>query len=244
MKNNYTTPLAWRAGILLPVIIFVLPGFYSGIMAQDAIQVNTRPTLQEISNQVTKSTGDGRFVSITGITPGNEPDQAVSVGVECKSEILEHIEVHPTSNGNAIIQYLPKKGASGIALVTVTVTDNAPVPASVSRTFSIIVNKVGTAALPEAVTVPARNTFILRAHPNPSYSATRITFKTDEAEENAQLEVYSVSGAKLQNLFNGKTEAGRTYNLSFSRKDLPSGTYLLKLTTAKETKTLQVVLSK
>ena len=87
--------------------------------------------------------------------------------------------------------------------------------------------------------------FRLAHAPNPVNPSTTIRF-TLEAPDEARLSIYDVNGRLLRSLFVGRAEAGET-RVSWDGRDdagspLPSGVYLYRLQTSRESQTRKLSL--
>ena len=71
----------------------------------------------------------------------------------------------------------------------------------------------------------------LAVSPNPVVSESTIRFSIKE-DANVILRVYDYSGRMIETLFNGSVNALENYDVEFQRRNLMSGIYILKLTTA------------
>lgn len=81
------------------------------------------------------------------------------------------------------------------------------------------------------------------AYPNPFTGSTTLRFQVAETTP-AQVEVYSLTGAKMASLFQGTAEAGRVYQLTFDASDLPAGSYLYRLVAGSEQRYGKVMLAR
>lgn len=72
---------------------------------------------------------------------------------------------------------------------------------------------------------------LLGNYPNPFSSNTRIEFEAEESMR-VRIDLYSVNGAKIRNLFNGQVEPGR-HEVQMNAADLASGVYFYRLTTGR-----------
>ncbi len=68
------------------------------------------------------------------------------------------------------------------------------------------------------------------AYPNPFEQETTIEFGVNETE-NINIVLYAVDGKRVGQLFNGQARAGEVYTLPFKAGRLPSGVYIVRLTT-------------
>ncbi len=72
---------------------------------------------------------------------------------------------------------------------------------------------------------------LLGNYPNPFRSNTRIEFEADESIR-VRIDLYSVNGAKIRNLFNAQVEPGR-HEVEMNAADLASGVYFYRLTSGR-----------
>jgi len=79
-------------------------------------------------------------------------------------------------------------------------------------------------------------------YPNPFNPATTITFSIPEAGM-VSLKVYDILGKEVANLMNEDKSAG-TYTVSFDASNLPTGTYIYKISTGNFTSTRKMLLLK
>jgi len=88
------------------------------------------------------------------------------------------------------------------------------------------------------------NGFVLEPnYPNPFNPTTTIKFALED-EENTTLKVYDVLGNEIVTLFDGKTEAGKVYELDFDASLLPSGIYFYTLQSENHLESRKMVLLK
>lgn len=71
----------------------------------------------------------------------------------------------------------------------------------------------------------------LLAYPNPLETMTTVAFTTTEATQ-ATVNLYSVDGKKVKEVFSGATEAQQLYNITLDAGQLANGVYILQLTTS------------
>ena len=81
----------------------------------------------------------------------------------------------------------------------------------------------------------------IHVSPNPFSSQSTIRFSLPTSGY-ATLGVYSQSGVEVERLYQGQMEGAKEYRITLERKALPAGVYVLRLITAKETRTTKVVL--
>lgn len=70
----------------------------------------------------------------------------------------------------------------------------------------------------------------LKVYPNPFETEATIEFVPTE-DGQLQVDVYNLEGRVVAQVFNGQVAAGQDYQASFSAGDLPSGIYIVRLTT-------------
>jgi len=70
----------------------------------------------------------------------------------------------------------------------------------------------------------------LEVFPNPFSTTTHFRFASENGGQ-AHLEVFSLSGQKIADLFNGQLEAGEVRTVEFNGEALPAGAYLYRLQT-------------
>ena len=89
---------------------------------------------------------------------------------------------------------------------------------------------------------PAESTFGLENYPNPFNPSTEIQFTLPEASR-VTLAVYDVQGREVARLLDGQQEAG-PHTVTFTAADLPTGTYIYRLTAGAVTESGRMVLMK
>lgn len=234
--SNYLKPGGISISLALGLTLFFSPA-----EAQNNAS-NTRPTLDRISDYTTGFSKDVRYIELTGITPGDEIDQQVTIDVSTEDkDLIESIGADLVDNGKAFINYQLRPGAVGTATVKVVITDNGPTPSQVTRTFHIIIE-----GLTHEVDVKPEQAFDdqLKAVPNPVVASTRIFFSTPSDNERVSVDLYSTSGIKLKQLFTGNTLANRPYYVDFNSKSLANGVYIVRLTGQSYTSNLKLVVTK
>lgn len=83
----------------------------------------------------------------------------------------------------------------------------------------------------------------LRALPNPTEGMTYVAFSVS-APQRAVLEVYDLSGRRIDGLFEGGAEAGRAYSFTYDGRGLPNGVYLFRLAGESEVLIEKVVIAR
>jgi hypothetical protein len=106
---------------------------------------------------------------------------------------------------------------------------------------SVEVNCGGLAQ--RAETVAAVNDVTISAHPNPFSNASAIDF-TLTNDDNVTLEVYSVTGQKVAELFNGSVKANETHTVNLDGGQLADGMYIYRLVTTNGAYTGNLIRSK
>lgn len=211
--------------------------------------VNSTPTLHPIEDLTVRSTGDTRFIALTGITAGDELEQVTNISVSCtNSELIALLEADQTSNGQAFIRYRLKPGATGSANIRVLVTDNGTPAAETSRIFHLTVESAAIYSPPPVKMIPAATlspdkSITLKAYPNPFPSNATVSFSTPMDEQHVSLDIYHLSGVKVQRLYSGNTTAAQKYAVSVNRANLSPGIYILRLTTSRQTEQLKLVVA-
>lgn len=92
----------------------------------------------------------------------------------------------------------------------------------------------------------ADNDIYIASFPNPFANETSIEFELPYTQ-NASLDLYSVDGKRVANLFNGTAQNNEIYSIPFNANDinLPQGVYLIRLTTEKgESQTHKIMILK
>ncbi|MDX9760379.1 MAG: VWA domain-containing protein, partial [Bacteroidota bacterium] len=87
------------------------------------------------------------------------------------------------------------------------------------------------------------NTHILSTSPNPFPSATTITYRI-AAEESVRLTVFDMMGREVALLLDDARRPAGDHSVSFNASGLPSGMYLVKLSTPTANDAVHVILSK
>jgi hypothetical protein len=225
--NFFYRPPTWKGIPMSISLLFSLFLSYS-IQAQDNVR-NSRPTLDQIPDYSTRFSTDLHFIELNGITAGEETDQEVIIAVSTgDKDLIESIEADLVDNGKAFIYYRLKEGATGTATVKVVVTDNGTTPSSFSRTFRIIAESLNR-ELPARPLLEAHNRH-LKAFPNPAVLSTRIFFSTPVDEQRITLDMYTLSGVKIKQLFTGSTLARQSYSVDVNSRNLATGVYIIRLT--------------
>jgi hypothetical protein len=228
----------------------VFPAIFLSVTSygQNAV-INSSPTLHPIEDLTVKSTGDTRFIALTGITAGDESEQFTNISVSStNSELITLLEADQTSNGQAFIRYRLKPGATGSVNIRVLVTDNGMPAAETSRIFNLTVESAATYSPPPVKTMPAttlksEKSVMLKAYPNPFPSNATVSFSTPEDEQHVSLDIYHFSGVKVQKLYSGSTAATQKYTVPVNRANLSPGIYILRLTTSRQTEQLKLVVA-
>ncbi|HZF99450.1 MAG TPA: T9SS type A sorting domain-containing protein, partial [Chitinophagales bacterium] len=99
---------------------------------------------------------------------------------------------------------------------------------SIFITFDIACNLDTTEALRLAATVDAA---IISAYPNPFSANSVINFTLPVNDDNVTLEIYSVTGQKVAELFNGSVKANEQHTATLDGGFLADGMYMYRLVT-------------
>lgn len=234
--------LTKKSGIFASLISGLILCFSCPIFSQVNVR-NSKPTLDPITDYTTSFSADIRYIELSGISAGDEIDQEVIIDVSTEDEdLIESIGADLVDNGKAYIHYRLKEGAAGTATVKVVVTDNGATPSSVARTFHITTETLNR----ELATKPLveESSRSLKAIPNPALTSTRLFFSTPHDEQQLTVDLYSLSGAKIRQLFTGNTLANRSYYVDVNSKNLAAGVYLVRLTGQSHTANLKLAVAK
>lgn len=68
------------------------------------------------------------------------------------------------------------------------------------------------------------------AYPNPFYTTTTIEFQNRQSNARFVVELYTLSGIKVETLFNDEVEQGAVQQVPVNAGDLPSGVYVYRIT--------------
>gem|GEM_PF-7097381 len=114
--------------------------------------VNEQPTIDAIADQSVCSDETLHSITLTGITAGPDAGQVTSLSVSSSnSSLFRSLNIIPGINGTAGLNYTLQPDASGSAVITVVVNDNAGTAnggaESVSRTFNVTVNALASAVI-------------------------------------------------------------------------------------------------
>jgi len=107
--------------------------------------VNEAPALAAIADQAICYTETQQTLALSGISPGEDANQTVSLSVSNTNSLLFNtVTVSSPSNGSAQLQYTIRNGQSGTGVITVTVTDDGGTANggtdTFSRSFTVTVN--------------------------------------------------------------------------------------------------------
>ncbi|MFD0941686.1 lamin tail domain-containing protein [Pedobacter boryungensis] len=124
---------------------------------------NDEPTLAAIANQSICYTGVNQTVALTGISAGAETSQTTTLTVTSdNANLFDILTVAPNGTDKGTLTYHLKNNVSGVANITVTVTDNGNTDFdginTTSKTFKLTVNSLATATIAGTTAVPANAT--------------------------------------------------------------------------------------
>jgi hypothetical protein len=240
--NFFYKPSTWR-GITMSVCL-VLSFFISYSIQAQAKVGNSKPTLDRIPDYSTRFSTDLHFIEVSGITAGDESDQQVSIHVSTgDKDLIESVEADLVDNGKAYIYYRLKEGVTGTATVKVVVTDNGETPSSISQTFHITSESLNR-ELPAQLVLPQARNQHLKAFPNPASMSTRVYFSTPNNEQRVAVDLYTLSGVKIKQLFTGRTLARELHSIDVDSKSLSTGVYIVRLTGQSHTANLRLVVAR
>jgi Family of unknown function (DUF5722)/Secretion system C-terminal sorting domain/HYR domain len=77
-------------------------------------------------------------------------------------------------------------------------------------------------------------------YPNPFNKHATVSLSSPAAEQKVSIAVYDVRGIKVKQLYEGKIEAGATYDFGLEGTNLSPGIYIVHLTTSKTIKTIKI----
>jgi hypothetical protein len=136
-------PVANRSGSAT-ITISVTDG--NGGSASDAfvltvMPANDPPTLNSIPNLTTNEDPGPITIQLTGISAGPNESQPLTFQVTCSSPSLMPTPQLDYINGSstAVLTCTPAPNANGIAVISITLNDGAPVNNLLTRTFSITI---------------------------------------------------------------------------------------------------------
>ena len=240
--NYFYNPSTWKSISMSIYLAFSL--FLSlSVQAQENVR-NSRPTLDRIPDYSTRFSTDLHFIEVYGITAGEETDQEVTITVSTgDKDLIESIEADLVDNGKAYIYYRLKEGVTGTATVKVVVTDNGETPASTSRTFRIVSESLNR-DVPTRPSLPVVLNHHLKALPNPALRSTRVYFSTPNDEQRVAVDLYTLSGVKIRQLFTGSTSARLSYSVDVDSRDLATGMYIVRLTGQSHTVNLRLAVAR
>jgi hypothetical protein len=234
-------PLTWKGLSMSAAFVFgiLFPCF---LQAQQHAG-NTKPTLDRIPDYSTRFSTDLHFIELNGITAGDETDQAVMIEVSTGDKnIIESIGADLVDNSKAFISYRLKEGAAGTATVTVVVTDNGETPATITRTFRITAEPLNRDLSAKSLQQAANDH--LKAFPNPAFKTTRVYFSTPHDQQRVALDLYTLTGARIRQLFAGSMLARESYYVDVNSRNLATGVYMIRLTGESHTANLKLVVAK
>jgi hypothetical protein len=240
--NSFYTSSTWKGFSMATSLVFSVL-LSCSIQAQDNVR-NSKPTLDLIPDYSTRFSTDLHFIELNGITAGDETDQEVTIDVFTgDKDLIESLEADLVDNGKGFIYYRLREGATGTATVKVVVTDNGATPSSMSRTFRITSEALNH-DLPSKTAIQEAENNQLKAIPNPAYRSTRVYFSTPRDEERIAVEIYTLSGARIKQLFTGPTLARKTYSVDVDSRSLASGAYIVRLVGESHKANLKLVVAK
>jgi hypothetical protein len=236
--NFLLNPATWKLSSIA-VCFLALISFANLLQAQ-----NTRPTLDRIPDYATRFSPDLHYIELNGISAGDEIDQELSIEVSTgDKDLIDDIAADLVDNGKAYINYRFKEGTAGTATIKVVITDNGSTPASVTRSFRITCESLNRHLPAKSVLLQASARH-LKAFPNPALSSTRISFSTPHDEQSVAVDLYSLSGTKVRQLFFGGTQASASYYVDVDSRSLPGGVYFVRLSGNAPIANLKLVVAK
>jgi hypothetical protein len=240
--NVFYNPSSWKGlSISVPLVFGLLLPYL--IQAQDNVR-NSRPTLDVIPDYSTRFSTNLHYIELNGITAGEEADQEVTIAVSTgDKDLIESVEADLLDNGKAFVYYRLKEGATGTATVKVIVTDDGTIPSSISRTFRITSEALNR-ELPLRPMPGEAHSHHLKAFPNPASLSTRVYFSTPNDEQRVVVDLYTLSGARIKQLFTGSTLAREFYSVDVDSRNFATGVYIVRLTGQSHIANLKLVVAK
>lgn len=121
---------------------------YSSTFQVTVVDINDRPTLDEISAVTIMEDAEQQNITLTGISAGPGESQTLSLNVTTDKpqffDLLELDYASPATTG--LIRFKTKANVAGTAVMSITVTDNgngvAPHANTLTRKFSVIIQPV------------------------------------------------------------------------------------------------------
>ena len=101
-------------------------------------------------------------------------------------------------------------------------------------------------SLPEPITRKAHGKSEIKPlkapiiYPNPFTTKTNIQFTAAESG-NATVELYNITGAKMNTLFSGNVVEGQIYNVAAGDAQLPEGIYIYTISNGKQKYTGRII---
>lgn len=96
---------------------------------------------------------------------------------------------------------------------------------------------------PEVSVLPEQELSSVEVYPNPTAGVMHLEFNTAVSGFTV-VELYNISGQLVQRIFEGNTEQGRSYAVSFDASALPDGLYLSRLVAPDKVVTKKITLKK
>lgn len=124
---------------------------------------NGAPTLNTIGNQTVCYSTNNQTVALSGISAGPETAQTTTLTVTSdNANLFDILSVQSTGADKGTVTYHLKNNVSGVANITVTVTDNGGTAFGgvdkASQTFKLTVNGLATATIAGSTAVPMNAT--------------------------------------------------------------------------------------
>jgi len=107
----------------------------------------------------------------------------------------------------------------------------------INKTAALI---VGASHDPTSTSVIPSGLTLVEAYPNPFNSSTCISYNLDR-DAVITLKLFDLSGREVATLVNGKQLAGK-HSTNWNAENMPSGSYLLRLSDGKQERTTKLLL--
>lgn len=82
----------------------------------------------------------------------------------------------------------------------------------------------------------------LTAYPNPGSGRYKVMFKVADDEPLLFLDLHDFKGAKIKQIYAGTARANETYSFDVDASNMPAGSYVLRLSSTRKSKTFKIVL--
>ena len=191
----------------------------------------TKANLTDITNPLAPISISGNldlFMNMNDISNGGQNDQ-LSILLQSGSAILF------SSNWNGTKTVLQNLGGGNVQVKNTTTASIAMANSPISDQ-----NSGKTLVLKE----PTFDRKIsLSAYPNPFAKTATVIFTLPADEQRVILDVYDLKGSRIKRMYEGKADANQTLKFEFDGSNLPTGVYLLRLSTSKNVENFKIIMT-